>query len=59
LIVSIVRQNISVLGHLPSIGKSFPLANRASKACLNFAAACGLLQERYVHAKEQAERGNQ
>jgi hypothetical protein len=43
LIFNILRQNISVLRHLPPIGKSLPLANRASKACLNFAAACASL----------------
>jgi hypothetical protein len=40
VIFIILRQNISELGYLPSIGKSLPLANRGSKACFNFAAAC-------------------
>jgi hypothetical protein len=40
VIFIILRQNISVLGYLPSIGKSLLLANRGSKACFNFAAAC-------------------
>jgi ribosomal protein S18 acetylase RimI-like enzyme len=40
VIFIILRQNFSVLGYLPSIGNSLPLANRGSKACFNFAAAC-------------------